>query len=365
MTPNDTVQYDEYPLSATLEYAITVRALSGDITNYVLWQWDTGGGLANAESGYSEDTGVTWTMSGGAPDYLFEIWGAPLFDVVEAKVFRDFSKDGDWLIALSYNNVYEPYYDEANVQDYFYIQLIDNTEVIAQVNCMAWGYRPGSIYLNADVVDSLEWGNTNYKVRLYGDFGANPYTEYVLVDADWKGDIKHIDGWVRTLATVIQKEDDSVLLTDDPDKGIVLNEAGTAIFLTGIPGLDEVRPQVFVVSVLTSMIETTSWTDALQAATVWVAIVGPEVETIMDDVGNVISVPGNEIAGWIVLMGMVVCVLVATTVGVPAAGFLVSFMLLVGGAYTGAVAFQILGLVTFLGFLFFFAWPKVHPRGRS
>ncbi len=367
MTPNDTVLYDEeYPMIASAEYAIVLTAVTGDITNHALWRVDTGGGLALAESGYSEDGGINWTMSGGAPDYLFEIWGFPLFGVTGVNVFQDYIEEGDWLFVIRYENRYEPYYKAVPepAEGKFSLQLIDDTTVIASVNCEDYDLRPGSIYINATMANSLEWGHSLTKIRLQGNFGSEPYTEYSLVSGDWKGNaVADVKSWVRSLAKTIEADEGITLLIDDPDRGEVLNEAGTVIFIRGIAGLDKQVPTLFLLGILNPELENKTFNPVLQDATDWGTIVGPEVEDMFDDAGDMVGVEGKEVAGGIILLAIVACILMGGFVGVPQGGMMAGFFLLVMGSYTGATEYQILGVVTLVVFILLFAWPKIWARG--
>ena len=116
------------------------------------------------------------------------------FSVDGANVYSSYIEDDDWLIVVKYKNVLEPYYGNDTSQNAFLLQLVDtdNTTVLAQTPLPAWGYRPGSIYLSADTVASLEWG-ANYTIKINGT--ANE-THYNLTAADWRGsNLVSLDDW--------------------------------------------------------------------------------------------------------------------------------------------------------------------------
>jgi len=64
-----------YDLSVNTKYAIVVRALSGNSSNYACWRVD---GSSPTYAGgcleYSSDSGISWT-SYTAYDFMFEDWG--------------------------------------------------------------------------------------------------------------------------------------------------------------------------------------------------------------------------------------------------------------------------------------------------
>jgi len=67
-----------YNLDADTKYAIVVRALNGDSSNYVAWRSDgTSPTYAGGCLEYSEDSGSSWGSDTGY-DFMFEDWGEPL-----------------------------------------------------------------------------------------------------------------------------------------------------------------------------------------------------------------------------------------------------------------------------------------------
>lgn len=75
-----------YNLSADTKYAIVVRALDGDATNYCRWRRDgTDPTYAGGNYEASDDSGANWS---GYTDYdcLFEDWGEPLYTTHELTV---------------------------------------------------------------------------------------------------------------------------------------------------------------------------------------------------------------------------------------------------------------------------------------
>jgi len=69
---------DGYLLSADTKYAIVVRALNGDVSNYIKWRFDTSS-PTYTEGNYetSDDGGVSWSDSASRflYDLMFEDWG--------------------------------------------------------------------------------------------------------------------------------------------------------------------------------------------------------------------------------------------------------------------------------------------------
>jgi len=80
------VTFTETILENGQQYAIVVSAVSGDSSNYILWQKHTAG-TAHLSSN-STNGGASWTTS--ASDMLFEVWGNPSLKIVSANVFSGY-----------------------------------------------------------------------------------------------------------------------------------------------------------------------------------------------------------------------------------------------------------------------------------
>jgi hypothetical protein len=295
-------------LSANTTYAIVVRALSGDSSNYVLWQTDFGGGYTGGNAGYSIDSGVAF-VTNCPTDQLFEIWGNPSLEVLDAKVFSTYAASGDWLITVLYKNFFQPYYEQAaDVQSLFYLQLVHGTTVVASSVVPEWGYRPACIYLDATEVAALEWGHA-YTVRIYGNFGAYPYMEYALQSVDWLGsDLTRLDSWVRSTATLMASYYSTDYTEYVAGKGQVLNEAGGVIFANNIPELDTIRPDIFRITTDTIGFVPDDYDQELQDELVWQTMLGPQLTRAFALTGNAFGVEAPTVGA---LIGFLIYALVA------------------------------------------------------
>jgi hypothetical protein len=296
-------------LSANTTYAIVVKADDCDTSNYVMWQAASAGGYAGGNAGHSEDSGVTWTPQ-CAVDQLFEIWGQPCFSMLDAKVFTSYIEDGDWLICILYKNLYPPYYGEADdVSQLFYLRLVGtDSTVLAQTKCPEWGYKPACIYLAADEVTGLQWGE-EYVVRLYGNFGSYVFTDYVLQSEDWKGsDLSLLDSWVRSAASLMETYYNTDLTTYIAERGICLNSTGGVIFANNIPELDVIRPLLFSITSTNVQLEDEDFTHDYQESLVWQTAVGPQLATAFTNMGNTVGIGGSTVGAFI---GFIIYALVA------------------------------------------------------
>ena len=68
------ITLSNYALSASTQYAIVIRALTGDIDNYVGLRYDTTGTYTGGNGALSVDSGSFWTTYSDF-DFMFEDWG--------------------------------------------------------------------------------------------------------------------------------------------------------------------------------------------------------------------------------------------------------------------------------------------------
>lgn len=302
---------DDISLEASTEYAIVVRAVAGDGSNYVVWGEDAGGGLADAYGWHSTDGGVSWITDSPA-DYLFEIWGNPVLAINTAAVFRGYldDDDDDMLFVLDYENIYPPYYPDYDCPTYFSLRLYgtDGTTLLKSTACRAWGNKPGAIYVSGEEAVALTPGSAFYlKLMLNSD--ASVVASYQLQSVDWKGwDLTTLDRWVITTAHSIETYYYDVLgvvvdLTEFAGGSEVLNEEGGIIFATGIPALSEIRPDLFKVVIHIPSHEDEDWTNAFVEATDWEVQVGPTAANVLTAGGGFIGMDG-KMFGTFILLGI-------------------------------------------------------------
>ncbi len=307
---------DEVSLTASQEYCIVVYALNGDAANYILWQMDSGGGLASAVGMHSHDASSTWTSDTPA-DYLFEAWGNPCIQVKSGAVVRDYLEDGDMLFLAEYLNIYPPYYNVTDPELYFTIRLLatDGVTPLAVTTMKQWGNKPGAIYLSADACAGITPGSALY-LQVYGTFTGNPSSSYQLTATDWGGTLK---GWV--IATASSMEDyystatDTVTFTSFiTDSGEVLNDEGAVIFATGIPYLAETHPELFENAIALPTSPTSDeGSNAYESAGTWQAQVGATITNVFNSFGDIFGINGGMFGGG--LLAIIYIALVVMVVG--------------------------------------------------
>jgi hypothetical protein len=286
-----------YTLAANTQYAIICWGTGADASNGIFWRSDNSS--PTYTGGYyisSSDDGITWT-SNTSRDYMFELWGKPTMDVVGAQVYSGYLEAGDWLFVVNYINEVTPYYPVSNPENYWLLQLLDGSTAISSLPVQQWGQRPGSIYLSAAAVSSLEWGKA-YTIRLYGNYGTYPYDSYTLEPANWiGGSWGQLDTWCTNLAHTMEDRDGVEYLTDGPE-GEVLNTAGGAIFTIGIPWLPETRPGIFQYSLSTLTYTNESWANTYpNSLSDWSTWMGPEITDIANNAGDILHISGKWALG--------------------------------------------------------------------
>ena len=295
-----------YQLEATTTYAIVVRAVAGDASNYIGWRYDSTGSYSGGNYGSSTNSGVSWSPNTDY-DFMFATFGTLVFEIVDAKVFSGYLEDEDWLITVQYLNEYPPYYLQSeDVASLFRLQLKDEDTVVAQVSLPMWGYMPGSIYLSADTVSALEWGKT-YNITIIGSFSPYPSDSYVLTANDWLGsDLKRLDTWVFGVADRMGSYyTTSMIVYANNQK--VLNDAGAVFFSIGIPMLAATRPNIFQNPSLWTTYSENEWARAYEKEMLqFREAVGDTIADDADAVGDLFNLTGNQAVaaaltgGWIV-----------------------------------------------------------------
>ena len=286
---------EEVSLGAATQYATVCAVKGGTATDYVAWRYDNGNGYADGTEESSTNGGVSWSTT-GANDMMFEIWGNPGIKVVDAKVFSNFVEDGDQLFVFTYQVMVSEDYIAKTPQDYFHMQLLEGETVVAQAKLPAWGYKPGSIYLSAD--EALPWGVTTDKIKITGIVGSDfngTSSDYTLVASDWVGqDLEQLDDWVVAAASHMEFFYGTSLVNSQEGE-YMLNEVGGTVFITGIPGLAEVRPHLFGEVPAGDMppgkTHTTDYQDTL------IGNFGARATAAFADIGDLVGVSGGFIGG--------------------------------------------------------------------
>jgi hypothetical protein len=305
-------------LTSGTKYAIVLYSDNATTTDKVTWRYNSTGAYTGGQIAASADSGATWSLAApiDAYDFMFQVLSTKSMEIQDVKVFTGYKEVGDWLITVRYIDTYPSYYSTYDIRRYFVLQLIDiGTSTVKATNSLTrWGNRVGNIYLNAATVSPLTYGGA-YKVRLYGTFTGNPYTDYTLLATDWLGsDLANLDSWTITSASVMYTYDygsnisTNAYTTDIATRGTVLTATGGTILSDGINGLQTVRPALFQIYTATTPYTPATGTATLAnaARTGTAAAIGPDAVTAFQRLGqdSLGGLPYNYV---IAIVAMVLC----------------------------------------------------------
>ncbi len=250
--------------------------------------------------------------------------------IVSAAVFSNYLQTGDLLFCAEVVNTYTGYYPNLDPKRYFTIQLLDtnNTDILGASVLPNWGDRPVSIYKNATDASTLVAGSAYY-IRMIGTLvPGTPSVEYQLQESDWQGyDFSGaLDDWARGVATNMQVSDQrSDYLTVLTDVGVVIADPAGGYFSTGIPGITQVRPNLFTTSQQVPVTPSTAAAPAgfaVESETAWETFVGSAIASDIAIIGLPFGISGKNLLAIAVFMVIIGCMMTvtATTGGFGALG---------------------------------------------
>ena len=312
----------ETSLSASNRYAVVVRAVAGDDSNYAVWRYNSSDGY---NGGYydSFDGGVSWTRNASF-DFMFKIYGSDVLSITNAEVYSSLREDGDWLVVFLYKNIYPPYYEYEDPIQYFNLQFRDTnvSNLIAQSKMPAWGYKPGAIYLSKSSTTNLTWWD-NYTIRMEGNpakFSAPyPSTSYTLQPIDYIGsETFWLGEWIISSAHVIESYYGVNLTMDSIGNETlpytILNELGCEIYMAGIPGIEDLCPERFYITTWSPGEEEPGYNTTYQDTLNWINRTSTngssgQIPMALNETGNLFGVEGKTIGlgigfiVWLVVAG--------------------------------------------------------------
>ncbi len=203
---NVSISLSPVVLSAYGEYAIVLDCPTGNATDYVGWMMDSSSPTYTAGSRIdSVNDGLTWTID-NTDDFMFEVWGAvwmPSSNQIEdAIVVPNVYENGDWYIAVHYNNT-EAGYPDGDVSSLYSFVLFDGTLDVAKFPCPAWGYMPASLYISylTRVGGNLTWEEADIGVELRDELTDTAVYSYLFQPQDWETNWQMgLDEWIRATA---------------------------------------------------------------------------------------------------------------------------------------------------------------------
>lgn len=341
------IEMTAYTLEAGETYAIVCYGTGASNANCIHWRQDASGPTYAGGSKYaSTNGGVTWSATAGT-DFMFEVYGEVAYEIGDARVFSGYLEDDDWIIVTRYtcnDPLYAPYGDPSET---WAIQLLNAAgDVVASDPLMAWGTKPGSIYIKASEATALEWGDEDYDLRIQSLGDPTTYASFDLVASAWYGSIEAagdlLDNWCIYSAKLMGEEDegdDEAYIINVVEYGEVLNVAGGNIFQNGIADLEEVRPYLFYVTIqdIGEWEEDTGPGAYETSLDDWETAVGAELEAAFDDTGALVGLDGRYIGGIIVFVSFLVLSGLAVSTGHFTAGLSLGSVVLICGVLVGLI----------------------------
>ncbi len=292
---------------------------------------------SEAGVGYRPELLVVYTI----PSVL----GEPLtLSINSVSIFDSYKASGDNLMTIEYKCMYDPLPTNP-ASSYYSVQLyhgaITPSQLIGQTSLPNWGHAVASLYFAGGLEKS--W---TYTVIIIGPTGT--YVSYDTVDADWRGSNANLlDAWCRAAALRIGITYNTTIMAY-VEGTLKLDENGATIFLAGIPGLDSLRPALFITSTVQPEQEAEeTYTPYNPSSTL-----GPYITNALSNTAILFGITSNMLAGIIMifLLAALIAVLKPTTGG-TVGGVIVGLPLIGLFVWLHIAAMAAIVVVAFVAFL--------------
>lgn len=235
------------------------------------------------------------------PDY---VW------IGNALVLESYQVTGDQLIVFQYELSYttEPSQD---VKDFFVFELYDGANITASGPVMAWGKRPGSIYLSPSNTLTWEQSFTLKLTGIPGQWGDTiPMEIYSASSPNWtydRNNLNQLDRWVFTVAETIDSDWIVAVVTGDR-----LSDEACLIFNKAIRGLSNTRTEICLSGLAYPDYEFPDFIDDGQEALTREKNLGDYINGLLDDSGNLVGMNGDSMGTMIMAF---ICLILMVIVG--------------------------------------------------
>ncbi len=290
-----------------------------------------------------------------------------------AAVFNDFIDPGDLLIVLDITNTRLPYYSTKTDSTLVYdIQLLgtDNATELAANALRAWERTPQGIYLSPDQAASINPSGA-YIIRMISKMGTSNNTTYTLQSSDWLGeDLRRLDNWCINMAqrrVTYYGGTSSDYIVYSGSGGVMnarLSESEGIIFNIGIPGLSDIRPDLFSVASKTYGLTTTTQTNLFNTGSDWQTMVGTDITNDMNAAGDWSGVTGKSALSIVFGAIFLLVFMAIVNAGLPPVigTALLALPVLFAGMYVGVIDATVMFAIAFIG-VFYFLY--IHAVGKS
>jgi len=193
-----------------------------------------------------------------------------------------------------------------------------------------------------------------YRVYLVGNLDESPTAYHTITSSDWKGsDLTLLDSWVITMARILADYYE-VDMTTYSGTDEILNEQGGAIFATGIPGLQYVRPDIFATSVYTPGYDENEGTNAYEESTTWRDVLGTGVADFLDAAGGIVGLEDGRAvgAGFLIAVYLGLCILIVARKGDALVGAGLGIPIIIAGSWLHLIDIVFILVVAAIGVFF-------------
>jgi len=354
------------------DYAISLRAEDGDVSNYVNWIYNTSGSYSDGNYEYSEDEGATWDDV-AVRDLWFEVYGFAGLGISDVKIFADVIEHGDLYFAILYRALRPGDYPLTNPEAAYdvILEMGNGTSQVAKRPLPAWGLAPTSLYLSPSTRASygIMWKGADYSISLEGPVT----TDYEIEDSDWVGPYvwQLCDDWVINTARALETFYAIDLVLDSYGGEIlekpILDIVGGQIFLIGMPGLEDLCPYSFyAIEKDPGGWEDIDYSGSFEIEHDWVTTFGGEdaqIPMALEAVGGVFGLTGKMVGGigLLALMISMMATVARRNMVTGAASMVLVVLILAVGAWMGLIAYAAIGVASIIA-ITFMAWVLWFSR---
>ena len=268
-------------------------------------------------------------------------------------ILESYQAPGDQLIVFKYDISYvtDPSQDAS---DFFKFEIHDGANITASSPVMAWGEKPGSIYLNPS--NTLVWGQA-FTLKLMGvpsQWGDSvPAKSYSVASPNWVYDrtnLDKLDIWVFTITRVI--DSDWIVTTV---LGDFLSDEACAIFNKAIGGLSSIRTEICYSSAAYPEYEDPDFSDEGQQALTRENNLGDYINDLLDDTGVLVGMTGDSMGTMIMAFICLTLMVIIGTITKNPSWAMISTVPVIGfGNYIGLIGLAFTLIVTSIIVLYFY-----------
>ncbi len=277
--------------------------------------------------------------------------------IISVAVFSGYIEDDDLLFTVETINNYTDYYPVESAREWFSIQLLDTDDsiVLGASPLSNWGDRPSSIYFNADSAASLAGGSAYYIKMLAPNIPGVTPVEQQLTSSNWKGiDLIRLDDWCRGVAINMQMSDNRNDYLTTTNAGILITDNASGYFTQGIPGIAQVRPNLFETSVNYPLFPGGTADNQFDTSTTWDAQVGVKIAADVAIIADLFSTDGRTALAWLFGAVIFIITIAGIVMGGKALGLLLlNVPILMYGNYLRVIDIQITVIFALIMVFFF------------